>query len=603
MYYSDDIIESVREANDIVDLIGTYVRLNKRGSNYVGLCPFHNEKTGSFSVSKSKQMYKCFGCGKGGNVITFMMEYENMTFPEAVKELAGKAGIVLPQEEDDNGEARRKASEREKLLDINKEAATYYYKLLRMPEGRIGYEYLKNRALSDETMKNFGLGYAKYSDGLYKYLKEKGFSDELLKQSALFTFSERGAVDKFWNRVMFPIMDVRGKVIAFGGRIMSDVKNAPKYLNSAETQVFSKSRNLYGLHIAKHTHQNYFLLCEGYMDVISLHQAGFDNAVASLGTSLTTDQARIIKKYVNDVIITYDSDEAGKKAALRAIGILKEAGLIAKVLNMKPYKDPDEFIKALGCDEYRKRIEEASSAFFFETETIMATVDTQNPAALTEFDHKLARKLAAIEDEIERTNYINAAARQYNIDPAALTRLVNKIGADEYSNKVALATIQREKEQRERAAHEDEPVVRSQKLLISMLANNRIYFEAVKNRLSAEDITDPLCNRLYQIIFSLYQQDEEAVHAKIINQFYEVTDQEKVAEILDSSLYDQKLEENEIKSAFADLVVRVLEDSVDVRWQKAIEGNDAATVQKLLIKKNDLADLRTIIINQIKPHM
>ena len=300
MYYSDEIIEEVRSRNDIVDVISSYVKLQKKGSSYFGLCPFHNEKSPSFSVSRGKQMYYCFGCGAGGNVFTFLMEYENYTFQEALKYLADKAGVELPQTEY-SAQAKERADLKAILLEINKIAAQYFYVQLKSSKGEAGLSYLKRRELSDDTIKAFGLGYSnKYSDDLYRYLKERGYKDEMIAKAGLISIDERhGAHDKFWNRVMFPIMDVNSRVIGFGGRVMGDAK--PKYLNSPETLIFDKSRNLYGLNRARSTRKPYFLLCEGYMDVISLHQAGFTNAVATLGTALTPGHASLIKRYVKEV--------------------------------------------------------------------------------------------------------------------------------------------------------------------------------------------------------------------------------------------------------------------------------------------------------------
>ena len=281
MYYPDELIEEIRMKNDIVDVISGYVRLQKKGSNHFGLCPFHNEKSPSFSVSGPKQMYYCFGCGAGGNVITFLMEYENYSFQEAVKALADRAGVALPQMEYSQ-EARKADSRRAKLLEVNKEAAKYFYYQLRARQGSIGYQYLKDRQLSDETMNRFGLGYSnKYSDDLIKYLKSKGYTEDLIRDSGLCNVDEKhGMYDKFWNRVMFPIQDINHRVIGFGGRVMGDAK--PKYLNSPETEIFDKSRNLYGLNFARTSRKGNIILCEGYMDVIALHQAGFNQAVATL---------------------------------------------------------------------------------------------------------------------------------------------------------------------------------------------------------------------------------------------------------------------------------------------------------------------------------
>ena len=296
MRYSDDIIEEVRSKNDIVDVVSQYVKLTRKGSSYFGLCPFHNEKTPSFSVTPGKQMYYCFGCGAGGNVFNFIMEYENFTFGEALKHLADRAGVELPKMEYSR-EVREKAQEKAELLDINKQAAQYYYYQLRTEKGAAGLRYLTDRGLTEETMRSFGLGYSdRISGGLYRYLKSKGYKDERLRESGLFNVDERhGMYDKFWNRVIFPIMDVNNRVIGFGGRVMGDGK--PKYLNSPETRIFDKSRNLYGLNVARKTRKSYMILCEGYMDVISMHQAGFTNAVASLGTALTSGHASLLKRY------------------------------------------------------------------------------------------------------------------------------------------------------------------------------------------------------------------------------------------------------------------------------------------------------------------
>ena len=300
--YTEEQIEQVRSANDIVDVIGASVRLKRSGSGYVGLCPFHSEKSPSFSVNPARQMYKCFGCGVGGNVITFLMEYENYSFPEAMESLAERAGITLPKQE---MTAKQKQEEnlRSTLLEINAKAARYYYATLKSPKGKLGLEYLRGRQLSDETILRFGLGYAGQGGGeLYRYLRHEGYDDRILRETGLFKMDERGVYDKFWNRVMFPIMDVNNRVIGFGGRVMGDAK--PKYLNSPETKLFDKSRNLFGLNYAKQGKRKKFILCEGYMDVIALHQAGFSGAVASLGTAFTEQQANLLRRYTDEIYLT-----------------------------------------------------------------------------------------------------------------------------------------------------------------------------------------------------------------------------------------------------------------------------------------------------------
>jgi DNA primase len=431
MFYSDELVEEIRSRNDIVSVIGSYIRLQKKGSNHMGLCPFHNEKTPSFSVSASKQMYHCFGCGVGGNVFTFIMEYENYTFLEALRYLAERAGIALPEQEYSE-EQKRQADLKSRLLEVNKQAATYFYYQFKNQQGQAAYDYLIKRGLSEDTIKHFGLGYSNcYSDDLYRYLKKQGYEDDFLAQTGLVTIDERlGGRDKFRDRVMFPIMDANHRVIGFGGRVMGNVgPEVPKYLNTPETRVFEKSRNLYGLNYAKASRKNYFLICEGYMDVIALHQAGFTNAVAALGTAFTGFHANLLKRYTNEVLLTFDSDQAGTQAALRAIPILKEAGLSIKVINMKPYKDPDEFIKALGAEEYQKRINEARNSFFFEIDVLQKNYDMGDPEQKTKFFHETAKKLVGFSEELERNFYIEAIAKEYQIDVEQLRRLVNKIGS------------------------------------------------------------------------------------------------------------------------------------------------------------------------------
>ena len=427
MYYSDEVIDQVRSANDIVDVIGQSVPLKRGGSNYIGLCPFHNEKTPSFSVSRQKQMYYCFGCHKGGNVITFVEEYNNMNFTEAMQYLADRAGIRLPEREITAAE-RRSQTERSELRDVNKLAGTYYYYSLRSAAGKPGMDYLTGRGLSEGTMKSFALGFAPKtpSDGLYRFLKSKDVSDDLLRRSGLMNVDERRGTmyDKFWNRVIFPIMDTSDRIIGFGGRVMGDGK--PKYLNSPETKIFDKSRNLYALNIARKTREHYLILCEGYMDVISMHQAGFTNAVASLGTSLTPGHCALLSRYTKNVILSYDSDRAGVNAALRAIPMLRRAGITPKILNLEPYKDPDEFIKALGHDAMEERLKNAQNALMFEIAAAKREYDLDDPDGKTQFFERAAGMIADLETEMERQNYIDAVSREYMVEKRMLQELVNR---------------------------------------------------------------------------------------------------------------------------------------------------------------------------------
>lgn len=559
-FYSDDLVEEVRSRNNIVDVISQYVTLHKRGSNYVGLCPFHNEKTGSFTVSAGKQMYYCFGCGAGGNVITFLMNYENASFPEVLQELADRAGVELPAQEPSK-EAKARADRRSLLLEVQKEAAKYYYALMRGPRGKQAYDYFAGRKLSDETMRKFGLGYSdKYSDDLYRYLKHKGYADELLRDSGLVSFDERrGGHDKFWNRAMFPIMDMRGRVIGFGGRVMGD--GEPKYLNSPETPIFDKSRNLYALHLARATKKPQMLLCEGYMDVIALHQAGFDNAVASLGTAFTAGHAGLLKRYTKEVYLTFDSDGAGIRAALRAIPILKEAGLTAKVIHMEPYKDPDEFIKALGAEEFQKRIDDAENSFFFELRVLEQNYDMKDPENKTAFYNEVARRLLSFTQELERETYISAIAEHYHIGFEQLRRLVNTMGVRGYGNQPA----EQAEKPRSGMGHKNRTesgTKQAQKLLLTWLADRPALYETVKHEITPEDFTEPLYRQVAERLFAQYEQGS-VNPAQIISGFLQ-DEQSEVAGLFHARLPELNSQQEQEK-ALADVIARIRRDSLEAK--------------------------------------
>ena len=511
MYYPDDVIEEVRARNDIVDVISAYVKLQRKGSSYFGLCPFHNEKSPSFSVSPAKQMYYCFGCGAGGNVLTFIMEYENFTFQEALKYLADRAGIDLPEQEY-SAEAKKQQDLRTAILNVNRMAGTYYYYQLRSETGRPGMEYLKNRQLSDKTMQSFGLGYAgKYSDGLYHYLKSKGISDELLRQSGLMNVDEkRGMYDKFWNRVMFPIMDVNNRIIGFGGRVMGDGK--PKYLNSPETKVFDKSRNLYGLNVARTSRKKYLIVCEGYMDVISMHQAGFTNAVASLGTALTSQHASLLKRYTDEVILSYDSDEAGIRAALRAIPLMKAAGITARVLKLSPYKDPDEFIKNLGAEAFEERLVQAQNSFMFELSAIEQKWDMNDPEGKTSFFKEAARKISEFELEVERENYIEAVASKYHTSFEGLRKMVLRcLMQGEIPARTETVRSRKNSEK-------EDGLLKSQRLLLTWLTEYKDLYASIRPLISPEDFTTDFYREVAGLLFEQLESGE-VNPARIINHF------------------------------------------------------------------------------------
>ena len=578
----------MRSRNDIVDVIGGYVRLTKKGSTYFGLCPFHNEKTGSFSVSPNKQMYYCFGCGAGGNVFTFLMQYENFTFSEAMQTLADRVGIELPQQEMTSAQ-KREADKRARLLEINKEAAKYFYSLLRSPRGEKAYQYFKKRELSDETMQKFGLGYSdQYSDDLYRYLKKKGYDDEILKESGLVSIDEvRGGHDKFWNRAMFPIMDVHNRVIGFGGRVMGD--GEPKYLNSPETKIFDKSRNLYGLNIARSTRKSQLLLCEGYMDVIALHQAGFDNAVASLGTALTSGHANLLKRYTKEVYLTYDSDGAGVKAALRAIPLLKEVGIITKVINMRPYKDPDEFIKALGAEEYQKRIDGAENSFLFEIRILEESYDMNDPESKTAFYNEIAKKLLTFSEELERNNYIEAVADKYQIGFENLRRLVNNlaVGGGLVRERTPLKSGINENKKKE------DGMKQSQKLLLTWLVNDTGLFETIKGLIKADDFTEELYHRVAEELFGQYERDKSVNPARIVSMFPEEEEQKEVAALFNARIHEVETK-NDMDKALKETILRIKQNSIDYRTRHA-DPTDMNALMKIVEDKRALEKLEKML--------
>ena len=591
MYYPEELVEEVRMKNDIVDVVSGYVRLQKKGSSYFGLCPFHNEKSPSFSVSPGKQMYYCFGCGAGGNVFSFVQNYENYSFPEAIKYLADRASVSLPEIEYSE-ETRKKESKRAVLLEINKLAANYFYYQLRKEHGKIGYRYFEGRKLSEETMKKFALGYANVtSDDLVNYLRSKGFKDELIVEAGLGSVDEKmGLHDKFWNRVMFPIQDINHRVIGFGGRVMGDAK--PKYLNSPETMIFDKSRNLYGLNYARTSRAGNIIICEGYMDVIAMHQAGFTQAVASLGTAFTVGQANLLRRYTNQVLLAYDSDGAGTSAALRALEILKEADLIGKIIHLEPYKDPDEFIKNLGAEEFQKRIDEAENSFFFKVRVMEKNFDVSDPDAKTRFHHEIAKKLSEFGDEVERENYIQAMAEKYNIGFDNLRKLVTK-----YAAQTGLAKpMERPKSGIKTKNTPEEAAKKNQRLLITWITDSPGIYKTVKKYITSEDFTEELYKKVAEKLFADIENDAYNP-AAIIGMFQEDEEQRRVAELFSTTLIGLETPA-EREKAFHDIIVAVKKNSYEHYSQKL--GSDIDALQKVINGKKALEELQKthILLNE-----
>lgn len=539
MYYPEELVEEVRQKNDIVDVVSGYVRMKQRGANYVGLCPFHNEKTGSFSVSPSRQIFKCFGCGIGGNVFTFIMQYENYTFVEAMKMLAERAGVKLPEAEYDEN-ARRAMNAKARIMELNKDAANYFYFQLRAPQGEVGMRYFKNRELSDETMKKFALGYSNVkSNDLVLYLRSKGYTDKEIVDSGVASFHEKyGLHDKFWNRVMFPIQDINSKVIGFGGRVIGE--GEPKYLNSPETVVFDKSRNLYGMNFARTSRKGYLILCEGYMDVIAMHQAGFTEAVASLGTAFTGGQAAILRRYADNIVLAYDSDGAGTKAALRAIDILRNYGMTGKILHLEPYKDPDEFIKNMGQDAFQDRIDQAEDSFSFELRMMEKGYDLKSPESKLKFRKALVEKMYTLSDQFEDIKpFIEMVCDKYHFGYDEMCSSVASYGN---SSQARISPVRRQEENEIRKnKKKDDPVLYNQRVLLTWLAEEPALYQKIQNYISEEDFTEGIYKKAAVRLLSDLREGRMPNPGAIMTalQASEETDEEEQLEI--ASLFSTKL--------------------------------------------------------------
>jgi DNA primase len=520
MAFSESFLQELADKNDIVDVVSSYVKLTKRsGANLFGLCPFHSEKTPSFSVSPEKQIYHCFGCGKGGSVINFIMEIENLSFPDAVEFLARRAGMEMPEERPDENRRRR-----ERMLALNREAARFFFSELTQPGGRPAQEYIKKRKISPAMIKAFGLGFAPDTwDSLTKAMKGRGFSEHELLDAGLVRAgkSGRGVYDTFRNRLMFPVIDVRGNVIGFSGRILGD--GEPKYMNSPETLVFNKSRNLFALNLAKKSKNGYILLTEGNVDVVSLHQAGFDSAVASLGTSLTPEQARLISRYTGEVIIAYDNDGAGQKASQRAIGILEKLELKVRVLQIQGAKDPDEFLKTRGADAFKNLLEKTDNHVEYRLQAAMKkydlAVDEQKVDCLKEcaliiaelpssverevYGMRMAEKTgvsaAVVADEVARSRkrLLSRAKKQYERDAERAVHMAQPgPGAAKYEN--------------ERSAMAEEGVIRLAALDPELLTGADI---------SPEEFSSPLLARFFGVLREKIKANESVSMAALAGSF------------------------------------------------------------------------------------
>ncbi len=586
--------EQVRDANDIVDVIGSYISLKKSGSNYMGLCPFHGEKTPSFSVSPGRQMYHCFGCNKGGDVFNFVQEYENITFMEAFKLLADKAGIEIP----DNISVSRggKDKSKEVLYSINKDAAYFFVDCLRGENGAEAREYLHRRGLDAKVVTAFGLGYAPGDGKLYRYLKDKGYSDDDLKKSGLFTY-KTGVKDKFFSRVIFPILGDNREVIGFGGRVLGD--GIPKYLNSPETPIFEKGENLYGFYLAKRTRNERIILVEGYMDVISMQRAGFTETVASLGTALTEFQSRKISRVAKKVYLIYDSDEAGTKAKLRAIPILRQYGITPYVVILDPYKDPDELIKVLGREEMSKRIDNAVDGVIFEIMQLEHEFNRSDPASNAEFEKEAASKIASFssidmdKDRAEflsiRNNYISTVGNEFHIDKNELTQIVDGMIAikrrDGGENKtlVRKQEIHPQKDREERKSI-DKGTLNAEKIVLTAVSSYPGILESVEKYIRIDDLVNDVSSEVGKMLRDGILSNNLNI-PKIFDAFVEKNI--NISIVLNSDELNQ-LSEEDTKKALADAIKKILQKKNEIEINKP---ENLAKIAELTNRKMELQEL------------
>lgn len=515
--YSDELIEEIRLNNDIVDVVSEYVKLEKKGKNHFGLCPFHREKTPSFSVEETKQIFYCFSCNKGGNVFQFISLAEKLDFIESVKFLADRAKIRLP--EDDDEEQAEKAKLKQDLMKINLLAARYFFDSLNSKKGDGAREYLKRRGITEHTVRKFGLGYSSGEwDGLLKYLLSNGYDEKLILKSGLAINSKNGnAYDRFRERVMFPIFDVRGNVIAFGGRVMD--ASQPKYMNSPETPVYSKGKHLYALNFAKNAEDKRIIVVEGYMDVISLHQSGIINAVASLGTALTDSQGRILKKYSDEIIISYDSDTAGQAATIRGLDLLNEIGCKVKVLTVPDGKDPDEYIRKNSADGFIKIVNNALTLIEYKIKMIKNETDTTATEGKILFLNKVAGEISRLGSEVEREIYIKKFAAEYGISEEAMYSEVLRrtrpksmatsrfVANTEFSARQAGVNI----------SIIDKKIIHEERFILSLLCVDNSIYKAVKDKIKIENFTDDENKRISKIILERLENNKEIMPAELLN--------------------------------------------------------------------------------------
>lgn len=586
--YSDEIIDEVRQTNDIVDIISQYVHLKRSGRNFFGLCPFHNEKSPSFSVSPDKQIFHCFGCGAGGNVFTFLMKIEGISFIEAVQTLAERSNIALPTIQ--NNVDTSKEELKSKVYKVNEFAANFYHENLYKPESKIAQEYIKKRKLTNETLKSFQIGFSGKFDELYRALVAQGFGEKEMLESGLVNKNERGQyIDRYRNRLMFPICDVRGKVIAFGGRVLDDSK--PKYINSPENIVYSKGRNLFGLNVAKKGDIKKILIVEGYMDVISLHQRGITNVVAALGTAMTQAQGWLLRKHSEQIILSFDSDEAGLSAKMRALDILQNMGCDIRILQMEGAKDPDEYIIKYGNVRFLGLIDKALSVIEFKVKVLKRNLNLENTNDKIKFLNEIAKLIAKIDNNMEREVYIEKIAKEYEISKEAIYAEVNKLS---YSGNKSEKILEKAKPVIKHKIQEEsnvsEAVKRRENTILSILLMGDLnIFQIIKQNINPEDFRDNLNKQIAKKLYEEFEKgnsningildelsEEEQSHVTMIMaDDYEIEDVEKAIDDIMQAYEKEKLNERKFQ------ILEELETQLDSNKKKELEKELSEVIIKL----------------------
>lgn len=585
--YSEELIDDIKNSNDIVDIISQYVILKRSGRNFFGLCPFHKEKTPSFSVSPDKQIFHCFGCGAGGNVIHFISKIENVDFKESLEILAERAGIALPTLE--GGADSKKQFLKEKVYEINKEAAMYYHEMLYKDISKPAQEYVKKRKLDNKTLKDYSIGYAPANSNLYKFLKQKGFTDEEILASDLVNKYNNNFVDRFRNRLIFPIQDVRNRYIAFGGRVLDN--SLPKYINSPENIVYSKARNLYGLNVAKKSKLEKLIIVEGYMDVVSLHQRGIENVVASCGTALTEAQGRLLRKYAEKIIISYDSDGAGQAATLRGLEILTNLGCDIRILQMEGAKDPDEYVIKYGNGRFNNLVDKAISLVEFKVKVLKKDLDLDNVNDKIKFLNEIAKLLSTVDNKMEQEVYIDTISREYSISKEAIYAEINKLNYSRNQGKKTLESNYKRSVIKKKETL-PETLVKRENMIIGILLNGKEeVYNQIKNILLPEDFKK---EENKKIMKTLYEEFEKG-NSNINNILEIFNDNEEIISILTGLMADD-YEIKDDKKAIEDLINNYKKEKLNNRKREIIDALNDENIDEQEVRNLE-KELHDIIIN------